>query len=210
MVSGVYPWDMRKQTIVLITLAGLLAGGIAAGAQASATDGTSPVQGFSVGMIVGKLSLYLPPEATKGMYGGFGGRAGAAGGALQQLNFTRDPALYLTKDQIAKLLPILTALRESPLPTPSKAAQVQADVDGILTAAQKAEYDQFRKALQDLIQRYRQLAAANSGASGGAGQNRQNQGAGQNGGAQMTPMQRRQRQLDAFIKVLQSRQDLGG
>ncbi len=206
---------MRKQAIVLITLAGLLVGGMAAGAQESATDGTSPVQGFNVGMIVGKLSLYLPPEATKGMYGGFGGRA--PGGAPPQLNFTRDPALYLTKDQIAKLLPILTALRENPLPTPSKAAQVQADVDGILTAAQKAEYDQFRKAMQDLIQHYRQQAAANGGAGGGPGgagggpgQNRQFQGAGQNGGAQVTPMQRRQRQLDAFIKVLQSRQELGG
>lgn len=203
---------MRKQGIVLIALAGLLAGGIAAGAQSSTPGGTSVAQGFNVAILVGKLSLYLPPEATQGMYGGSGGRGGPAGGQRQQLAFTRDSALFLTKDQITKLLPILTALRENPLPTPSKATQVQADVDGILTVAQKAEYEQFRKAMQDLIQRYRQQAAANAAGDGGegSGQNRQFQGGGQNSGTQMTPLQRRQRQLDAFIKVLQSRQQLGG
>jgi hypothetical protein len=193
--------------MVLIALAGLLAGGIAAGAQSSSPGAANVVQGFNVAALIGKLSLYLPPEATKDMYGG---RGGAAGGQRPQLAFTRDPTLFLTKDQIAKLLPILTALRENPLPTPSKAAQVQAGVDGILTAAQKAEYEQFRKAMQELIQRYRQQAAANGAGSGGegGGQARQVQGSGQNSG--MTPLQRRQRQLDAFIKVLQSRQQLGG
>lgn len=200
---------MRKQGIALIALAGLLAGGITAGAQSALSGGTGVGQGFNVPMLIGKLSLYLPPEATRGMYGGSGGRGGAAGGQPQQLAFTRDPALFLTKDQIGKLLPILTALRENPLPTPSKAAQVQADVDGILTVAQKAEYEQFRKAMQDLVQRYRQQAAANSGEGEGSGQNRQFRAGGQNSGAQ-TPLQRRQRQLDAFIKVLQSRQQLGG
>jgi hypothetical protein len=165
------------------------------------------VQGFNVPSLVGQLSLYLPPDATQGMHSGFGGRSAAAGGQRPQLQFTRDPALFLTKDQIAKLLPILTALRENPLPSPSKAAQVRADVDGILTAAQKAEYEQFRKAMQDLIQRYRQQAAAN-GATQGDAQGRQLQGGTQDSGAQLTPMQRRQRQLDAFIKVLQSRQQL--
>ncbi|MGD0727928.1 MAG: hypothetical protein ABSB63_20425 [Spirochaetia bacterium] len=200
---------MTKRRIVFIALAGLLAGGLGAWAQSSSQGGTNAVQGFNVPSLIGQLSLYLPPEATQGMYGG---RSAAAGGQRQQLQFTRDPALFLTKDQIAKLLPILTALRESPLPTPSKATQVRADVDGILTAAQKAEYEQFRKAMQDLIQRYRQQAAANAAGSGGegSGQNRQFQGGGENSGTQMTPLQRRQRQLDAFIKVLQSRQELGG
>jgi hypothetical protein len=130
----------------------------------------------------------------------YGGRGGPTGAQRQQLPFTRNPALFLTRDQIAKLLPILTALRENPLPTPSRALQVRKDVDGILTAAQKAEYEQFRKAMQDLIQRYRQQAAAN-GAGGGSQGDAQSR-------AQMTPLQRRQRQLDAFIKVLQSRQQL--
>ena len=202
---------MGKAKILLIALAGLLAGGVAAGAQASGTDGAGTVQGFNAAMIVGKLSLYLPPEATKGMYGGGGNRGGASGGQLQRLAFTRDPALFLTKEQIGKLLPILTALRENPLPSPAKAAKVQADVDGILTAAQKAEYEQFRKAMQDFIQRYRQQAAANGGGAGADGQDRQSERASaQNGGTQMTPVQRRQRQLDAFIRVLQSQQQLGG
>jgi hypothetical protein len=200
---------MIRRRTVFIALVGLLAGGLGAGAQSSAPGATSAVQGFNVPSLIGQLSLYLPPEATQGMYGGLGGRGGPAGGQRQQLQFTRDPALYLTRDQIAKLLPILTALRENPLPTPSRASQVQADVNGILTVAQKAEYEQFRKAMQDIIQRYRQQAAANgtgAGSEGGA-QSRQLQG-GANSGAQMTPIQRRQRQLDAFIKVLQSRQQL--
>jgi hypothetical protein len=202
---------MIKRRIVLFTLAGLLAGGLAAGAQGATPGSMNPVQGFNVPGLIGQLSLFLPPEATQGMYGGLGGRGGPAGGQRPQQTFTRNPALFLTKDQIAKLLPVLTALRENPLPTPSKATQVRADVDGILTAAQKAEYEQFRKAMQDLVQRYRQQAAANGtgGGSQGGAQAGQAQGGAQNSGAQLTPMQRRQRQLDAFIKVLQSRQQLG-
>lgn len=190
---------MIKRRIVLFTFAGLLAGGLAAWAQSPGA--MNPVQGFNVSSLIGQLSLFLPPEATQGMYGGSGGRGGPAGGQRPQVTFTRNPALFLTGDQIVKLLPILTALRENPIPTPSKALQVQADVNGILTAAQKAEYEQFRKAMQDIIQRYRQQAAANGagGRSQGDAQSR----------AQMTPLQRRQRQLDAFIKVLQSRQQLG-
>jgi hypothetical protein len=202
---------MMKTRIVFLTLTGLLAGGLAAWAQSPTPNGTNPVQGFNVQSLVGELSLFLPPEATQGMYGGSGGRSAPAEGQRPQQTFARNPALFLTKDQIGKLLPVLTALRESPLPTPSKALQVQADVNGILTTAQKAEYEQFRKAMQDVIQRYRQQAAANGSGAGnqGDGQGRQFQGGAQNSGAQLTPMQRRQRQLDAFIKVLQSRQQLG-
>jgi hypothetical protein len=197
--------------MIFLILAGMLAVAVTAAAQSPLPGGRTPVQGFNVSMLIGQLSLYLPPEATQGMYSGFGGRGGAAGGQRPQLQFTRDSTLFLTKDQIVRLLPVLTALRENPLPTPSKASQVQADVNGILTAAQKAEYEQFRKAMQDIIQRYREQAAANGTGSGSRGgdQAGQAQGGAQNSGAQMTPLQRRQHQLDAFIKVLQSRRQLG-
>jgi hypothetical protein len=227
---------MKGYGFTLLVLAAILLGGAAAGAQAPAPGGMTAMQGFSSPALIAQLSLYLPPESTKGMFGAFGGRGGtpggggqgaggqgaqsraggAAGGFLSQLAFTRDPKLYLTKDQIGRLLPILIALRENPMPTPSRAKQVQADVDGILTPGQKAEYEQFRKAVQDLIQRFRQQAGASggegSGGQGDAGQQRAVQGPGGQGqgGAQMTPLQRRQRQLDAFIKVLQERQQQVG
>ncbi|MGA2976871.1 MAG: hypothetical protein ABSF77_16310 [Spirochaetia bacterium] len=233
---------MKRCVRTLVMLGGLLAAVTAAGAQAPGPGG-SPIQGFSSQALISELSLYLPPESTQGMYSAFGGRGGGAAGqtgqagqgaqtgqaqgagsqaggrGFQQMQFTRDPKLFLTKDQITKLLPLLLSLRDNPMPTPSKAKQVQADVDAILTVAQKAEYAEFQKQMQKLIQQFRQQMSANGGsggfaASGQAGQGSQGQGSaqagqqgsGQSGGAsQLTPLQRRQRQLDAFIKVLQDR-----
>jgi hypothetical protein len=232
--------NVRKLRIQLIVFAGLLAG-MSLGAQAAGPGGPLSQQGFSSQLLVSQLSLYLPEEATRGMYRGFGGRAnapsaqggaggpggsggqsagqaqgGGSAGGFPQLQFTRDPKLYLTKEQITGLIPILIALRDNPLPTPSKAKQVQADVDAQLTAAQKAEWAEFQKKLQDLIAQFRQRMGANSaagqGSTNGAGVQGQDQlqnggqGGGQaGGGPQPTLLQRRQRQLDAFIKVLQDR-----
>lgn len=175
-------------------------------------------QGFNAQTLIVQLSLYLPEDSTRGMYGGFGGRGGqggqggqAAQGARRfpQIQFTRDPKLFLTKDQIAKLLPILLDLRENPMPTPSKAKEVQAGVDEILTVAQKAEYADFQRQVQKMIDDFRRQMAANGGSAGngqgfGGGQGTQSQGG--NGGTQMTPLQRRQRAIDSFVKVLQDRQ----
>jgi hypothetical protein len=223
---------MRKHAIMLAIL-GCIVAGTAAWAQSSAPGGMTAAQGFNVALLTSQLSLYLPEDATRAMYSDFGGRAGGTGQAqgdqapagqaqrgqqrMQNL-FTRDPQLFLTRDQIARLLPILITLKENPLPTPSRAKQVQADVDSLLTVAQKAEYERFRKTVEDLIQRgrepatfgYRQQAGDGAGGQGG-GQSQQAQRGGPGTGARMTPMERRQRQLDAFIKVLQSRQkELGG
>jgi len=239
---------MKRYGIVLISLAAFLASSLAAWAQAPAPGGAT-TQGFTVETLVSQLSLYLPEDATQGMIGGFGGARGAgqaagqganaqsgraqgtgqtqgqagAGGAAgfgQLFNFTRDPKLFLTKDQIAKLLPILTALKANVMPTPSKAKQVQASVDAILTAAQKAEYDKYQKQMAKAMEEIRKQFAA-SGASGAgnaagqggfAGEQAQGGQAGQagqqrqGGAAQVTPLERRQRQLDAFIKALQERQ----
>jgi hypothetical protein len=57
-----------------------------------------------------------------------------------------------------------------------------------------------------MIEDFRKQMSAN-GANTGNGQGQTGQArSGQNGGAQMTPLQRRQRELDGFIKVLQDRQ----
>jgi hypothetical protein len=215
--------------IQMIVFAGLLAG-MNAGAQATGPGAPLSQRGFSSQLLVAQLSLYLPEEATRGMSQGFGGRAnapaaqggsgapgagqGSGGGAaasgrgFPQLQFTRDSKLYLTKEQITGLLPILVALRDNPLPTPSKAKQVQADVDAQLTAAQKAEWAEFQKKLQDLIAQFRQRAGANAaggqGSTGGQGFAAPGQDPG-GGAPQTTLLQRRQRQLDGFINVLQDR-----
>jgi hypothetical protein len=235
---------MGKHPIVLTAVVAMLASATASWAQAPGAG--AAVQGFNVTLLISQLSIYLPEEATQRMYGGRGGSAGgqqgqagqqgaAAQGQAQggqqgglrrfQINFTRDPKLFLTRDQIARVIPIMTALKDNPMPTPSKAKQVQADVDAILTAAQKAEYAQFQKEVQKLIQSFRQQMSANgagSGAAAGAlgggqdaGQGAQAGGTGRaggagQGGAQLTVLQRRQRQVEAFIKVLQERQSQVG
>ena len=91
-------------------------------------------------------------------------------------------------------------------PSMDVGAQVQADVDKILTVAQKAEYEDFRRQIQKRIEDFRKQMSANGSnmgnGQGQAGQSRSDQ----NNGTQMTPLQRRQRDLDGFIKVLQDRQ----
>jgi hypothetical protein len=216
---------MGNRRIQFLVLAGLLAAGVSAGAQAPGPAGSVP-RGFSSQILVAQLSLYVPEEATRGMYRGFGGRGAAAGGQSGQaqpggaggasgagrpfpLQFTRDPKLYLTRAQITGLLPILSSLRDSPLPAPTRAKQVQAAVDGILTEAQKAEWTEFQKKMQELIAQFRQQAGANGtggqGAMNGDGAAQAGGPGGPGGAPQATLLQRRQRQLDAFIKVLQDR-----
>ncbi len=146
-------------------------------------------------------------QAQAGTGTGAGQAGGAQGGARRQvLQFTRDQKLFLTKDQINKLLPILQALRENPMPSPTKARKVESDVDAILTAAQKAEWTSFQKQLESFQQNaQRQAAGAGStgaggaaggtGAAGGAGSQGGGNGASGAGGAaqqfqNMTPEQR--------------------
>ena len=221
---------MRNCMTWLFTFVALAAVGTGGFAQAAGPGGTTvPRQGFSVPGLVAELSLFLPAEATKGMYGGFGGRGGGQGGGQpgqsgqpvqsgQQrpaFQFTRDPKLFLTHDQVAKLLPILSALRDDPMPTPSRARQVQADIDAILTQAQKAESEQSRKAVENFRQSFSRSGAQAQGgnavqggtaqggisAQGGPAQG----GTAQNSGVPLTTLERRQRQLDAFIKIMQAR-----
>jgi hypothetical protein len=213
---------MKKYGIMVATALGLLFVAASAGAQA---PGGTMMQGFNVQALISEVSLFLPEESTRGMYGGRGGAAGqgAQGGQgaqsgmirFPQLQFTRDQKLFLTKDQIAKLLPIFLALKDNPMPTPSKAKEAQASVDAILTVAQKAEYADFQKQMQKAIEDFRKQMSASgamtgAGQSGGGGTDAQRQAgqgrSGGTGGAQMTALQRRQRQIDAFVKVLQDRQ----
>jgi hypothetical protein len=224
---------VRNPRIGLFFVACLAAAAANAAAQDQAPGPAgSPPRGFSSQMLITQLSLYLPEEATRGMNRGFAGRPGGpsaqegqpgqtgqgAGARPPFPQIPRDPKLFLTREQITRLLPILTALRESPLPTPAKAKQVRADVDAVLTADQKGEWTSFQKKLQDFMQQFRQGTGANGppgqGATGGAGSAG---GAGTAGGAgapggapQATLLQRRQRQLDAFIKVLQDRLNVAG
>ncbi len=223
-----------------VILGAMIAAGTALWAQAPG-PGMTPQQGFTVEALLSQISLYVPEEATQGLLGGRfggagagqagqgrtqagqGGQSGQGAGAGQQsfrqlFQFTRDPKLYLTRDQIAKLIPILQGLRQNPLPTPSKAKQVQADVDAILSVAQKAEYEQYRQQMQKAIDQIRKQFAASGSGANAAGQGGGNGSGGQQGqggqagqgqnrqGAQLTPTERRQRELDAFIKMLQDRQ----
>jgi hypothetical protein len=242
---------MRIGRIAVVSLGLVLACGAALSAQAAGT--ATPAQGFTPQTLIMKLSLYLPEGAAGNAFFGAGQRdQGAAGSQTQgggtqaqagaqaggqsaqraqrqQLQFTRDEKLFVTKDQITKLLPILQALRENPMPSPTKAKKVETDVDAILTAAQKAEWDRFQKELEKFQQNAQRQAGGNGGQGIGAqAQNFQNmteqqrqdllnsltpeqrqavQNRMQQGGQQqaLTPIQRRQRQLDEFIAALKNR-----
>ena len=194
-----------------LLLAGLLAGGSTAAAQ----QPFPPTQGgFSVEGLLFELSLFMPER-----------QGGAARqGAPSPFHFNRDPALSLTGEQIAKILPIMNDLKAKPFPTPSRAKTIQAGVDGVLTKAQKAAWDKLQKDLEK--------ARGDSQGQGGQGQ-----GGGRNfatmtpeeqkqlldrlpedqrkafqermkaaqAEAKLTPEQRRLRQIERFIKELEDR-----
>jgi len=160
----------------------------------------SAQQGFTVQAFIGEVSLFLPPGMLRPAQG-FGRGPGQAQQGTQQgspqgrpqLQFTRDPKLYLTKDQVDKISPIVASLKDNPMPSPAKAKDVQSGLDAVLSAAQKAEYADYQKA----IAKFRADMQSRRSASG-------QQGAPQGAplGAQMSQLQRRQRMIEAFIKAL--------
>ena len=156
-------------------------------------------QGFNSQTLVFELSLFLPQDALGKAFGA-GGRAsygnsgkggarpeaggaggttggGGAGGGGAQVSrdrparFARNPRLFLTKAQVDSLLPVLVELRNNAMPSPSKARRVEAEIDTILTKAQKSEYADWRKAMESYLRELRQRFAASGGpgASGGQG-----------------------------------------
>ncbi len=162
--------------------------------------------------------------------GGGAQNAPAGQGAAQprpQFQYARNEKVYLTRDQTSKLLPILQGLRENPLPSPTKAKKIESDVAAILTAAQKSEYDKYQKAME----KFRQSLQQSGTARAGTGQDFRNMtdaqrqellnsltpeqrqqfqqraaqgGQAGTGGAPISQTERRQRQLDEFITVLQN------
>jgi hypothetical protein len=215
---------MKAPRFSILLLVGLLA---TAGTTFAQMTGGQLRAGFSVESLIGQISLYLPTEATQGMYSGLG-RGGSGGGAGQTagqtqgtarpgaggfralFQFARDEKLFLTKDQLGKVLAVFVTLKASPMPTPSTAREIQASIDTILTAAQKAEFVDYQKQLQKAIDQLRQQYAANggSGAGGQTGQSGQTSQTGQQrsgANAASTPLERRQREVDQFIKVLEDR-----
>ena len=212
------------------------------GAQALGSAGTEAAQGFNSQTLVFELSLFLPQEALGKAFGagargaGRGSPGGAAGGAALggqgpaggsgavqpgrdsqrpgAAQFKRDPKLFLAKAQIDRLLPILKALKDNPMPSPSKARQIETDIDTIITKAQKAEYAEWRKEMAKFREELRQRFAASGGQNGLAqGGGQEGAGgtsgpAGANGpGAAPAPraneLQRRQRLLESFVTALE-------
>lgn len=76
------------------------------------------------------------------------GGGGQGGQQRAPFRIERDPALFLTPDQIDALLPVMKDLKASPFPTPSRAKAIQAKVDAVLSKAQKAAWDRTRKDLE--------------------------------------------------------------
>lgn len=152
-----------------------------------------------------------------------GRQGGGSGGRF--LTIQRDPKLYFTADQADKLIALLQPLRDNPFPTPSGAKNLQALIDSILTTAQKAERDTFRAERDKAVA---QAQSQGAGAQGRGGQffaNLQNMTPDQRQQfisnlppdqqqrikqylaqaaqeQQLTPLQQRQRQLDAFLQAL--------
>jgi hypothetical protein len=212
---------MNRLMKIALAAAVLLAAAGMAAAQTAAS-------GFNVQDLIMKLSLYLPEDMAQGARTQNAPAQGAAQ-TRPQFQYTRDQKLYLTRDQTSNVIPILQGLRENPMPSPTKAKKIESDVAAILTAAQKSEYDKYQKAMEKFRQSLQQPGTAGAGA--GQPQNFQNMTDAQRqefinslpaeqrqqlqqraarggqtgtGGAPISQTERRQRQLDEFITVLQN------
>ena len=168
-----------------ISLLACMAASVAASANAqSLSPGTVP--GFTVQAFIAEVSLFLPPEV-------FPSNARQGQGPARTL-FARDPKLYLTKEQVDKVLPIAVGLKENPMPSPAKAKKIQAELDALLDPAQKAEFADYRKALDKIRKEARQK--------------RSDQGQQQPDSRSMTnkqsQLQRRQRLAESFLKALEA------
>jgi hypothetical protein len=198
------------------------------------------VQGFTSTALVLELSILLPQEAmrrgpaqaapgqappgqTAPRRAPTGGQLGPRGGLP-----ARDPKLFLTKDQADRLAPVLRGLRENPMPSPAKARRIEAEVASILTADQKAEIKRFRDAFAEARRR---PAAEGPGQRMGPDlqsmseeqrkdfieslppeqRQRLEERMRQSGAnPRLSPLERRQRQLDLFLGALKEyRRGLG-
>jgi len=84
--------------------------------------------------LVDELSLFLPEGATKVPSAGPSGDTSA---------FTRRADLFLTREQVTAILPILTDLAGSKQITTEAAERAQKGVDALLSDAQKDEYKEL-------------------------------------------------------------------
>jgi hypothetical protein len=186
------------RTLPFLLLAMLAAS--AAGAQGAPAQG-APAQGFSAQAFLAELSLFLPPELLRSAVGRGPGAASRAG--RPQLQFTRDPKLYLTKEQVDQVRPLAEGLKDSPMPSPAKARQLRAELDAILTPEQKAEYADYRQAIAKFraeMQKQRSAAGQPGPQLQGAGD--QPRGAPDQARQGTSDLQRRQRMVEAFLKAL--------
>jgi hypothetical protein len=151
---------MKRALFLSVVAAGILAGGAVAVAQ----QPPSLTGGFSVEGLVFELSLFMP----------------AGQGAAPRI--TRDPALFLTGEQIDKILPIMRDLKASPFPTPSRAKTIRAGVDAVLSKAQKGSWEKAQK----------DLAKARADAQASAGSQPGGQAGGFRNFSSMTPEQQKE------------------
>ena len=169
------------------------------GVSGQASSGPAASQGFSVPGMLMELSIFLPEGAPAFGGGPQGGSPGAGGGLRSLLSSFRDPKLFFDLGQVDTLIPLMQALYQNPFPTPASARKLQAAMDGLLTPAPRAALDRFRAERDRLAARYRQEAAG-----GGPFQ-----GSPDAGGRSLTPLERRQRMIEAFVALLkQRRKDL--
>jgi hypothetical protein len=178
----------------------------APGSYAQAASGeagaASPAQGYSVPAMLMELSIFLP-EGPGGLVAGSRQETPRGPGRLNEMRTLvenhRDPKLFLDLEQIGTLLPLLQALYQNPFPTPEAARKLQATVDGLLTSGQRSALEGFRKERDALIARFHRQAGAGQG---GPGQGPAQPGSGPR---RLTPLEWRQRLIEAFIGLLNQR-----
>jgi len=233
---------MRKTRIFVGTaLAAALALGLGACASQPPRPDRGPDmarRGFNAQEVTRELSLFLPEELSKKAIGGPGGpgaggqpsegTGGAAASDTEQAGtaqsgkraapapFQRDEKLFLTKDQIGKVVPWLTSLKDNLDPRREpKAKEIQKGIVALLTDAQKAEYAAYTKAMDELMRK----GGPGRGPGGQGGQPPEGPGGGPGGqggpgmgpgggpGAQPgNPEEQMRKDLDAFISLLKDYQ----
>lgn len=206
-----------KKEVIALSCAGLLVFGLTACVSQPEPSGSE--KAFDAHRMIAELALLLPEgmvrEAMSDPEGDDSGMPHGEGPQPGQIEITREEKLFLSGDQIVKLLPIMEDLEENPLPSPSRGKKVLADIDSVLTGAQKAKIEELRDAVQNRMKsalQHDNRAAHGFGGGPGQGPGQPPAGGppgGQGGfggspsGRQHASKQRLQEELGAFIALLQ-------
>ncbi len=134
-----------KKSLLLVAISITASVGCLFGQQAQQLELSGA--GFSVDSLVAMSGYFLPPVRNQLPTAG-NRQPQAQAGDRSGISVSSNPEYYFTTAQVDALLPVFQELAANPYPSPSKAKQIQKQVEDVLTREQQREWDKYVKEVQ--------------------------------------------------------------